>query len=220
MTTLGALVVFSGLSLNMILQFGLGINAILGEETADKKGGGDFPLPKWGILFLSTLILWFFFSYILSSPAFGFLESFLLFPASLAVSLGLELLFSYVFHSPKTPRAFSWDFRSLFLELKIFISAKIRPEFCLFPYNGLVLAALFLTLRLALSFLEALALSLGFFLGCFLTGLILREIRKRSSLEAVPRVLRGSPLTLISMGLLSLIFSSISAILLRVLGVF
>jgi electron transport complex protein RnfA len=220
MSTLGALAVFSGLSLNLILQFGLGINAVTGEGAAEGKGDGDFSLPKWGMLFLSTLILWFVFSYIFISPAFGFLESFLLFPASVAVTLSLGSFLPYVFRSGRLFKFFPPDFRKLFLELKNFNLAKAGHEKFLSLYNGLVLAALFLTLRLALSFLEALVLILGFFLGCIAAALILREIRKRSSLEAVPRILRGSPLTLISMGLLSLIFSSVSAILLRVLGVF
>jgi electron transport complex protein RnfA len=219
MSTLGALAVFSGLSLNMILQFGLGISAITGGDTAARKGSNEVPLSQWGILFLSVLILWCFFSYIVIPSAFGFLESFLLFPAAAAVSQGLCWLFSYIFRPGKTTGAFPPGFQKLFLELKR-VFPKTRPEHFLSPYNGLVLAALFLTQRLALSFLEALVLFLGFFLGCLGAAFILREIQMRSSHEAVPRILRGSPLTLLSMGLLSLIFSSVSAILLRVLGVF
>jgi electron transport complex protein RnfA len=84
----------------------------------------------------------------------------------------------------------------------------------------LAVASLFLSLRLAVSLEDALVLSLGFSLGALAAALILREISKRSSLEAVPGTFRGAPLALISMGLLSLIFSSVSAIFLRALGVF
>ncbi|AEF83538.1 hypothetical protein TREPR_1750 [Treponema primitia ZAS-2] len=209
MIALGALAIFSGLSLNLMLQTGLGLSDII----ADRNDGKTFSPRQWIILFLTVLILWLFFTFILSAPAFGFLESFLLFPAVAAALTGLELLFDYLF----SPGGRRWKQKKSggaggFPDLKFFSS--------LSSGNGLALGALLLTLRLALSFVEAVVLDLGFTLGCLVSVLILREIRKRSSLEAVPRVLRGSPLILISMGLLSLIFSSISAIFLRVLGVF
>jgi electron transport complex protein RnfA len=98
------------------------------------------------------------------------------------------------------------------------------PESNLFSplsgYNGLVLGSLMLTLRLALSPAEALVLSLGFTLGALFAVLILNEIRRRAFPETLPPALRGTPLILISMGLLSLIFSSAAAIFLSALGVF
>jgi electron transport complex protein RnfA len=84
-------------------------------------------------------------------------------------------------------------------------------------YDGLAAAALFVTLNLAESFFDAALLALGFALGILASLLILAEIRRRASMEEVPRFLRGSPLVLVSMGLLSLIFSSAAAILFRVL---
>jgi Na+-translocating ferredoxin:NAD+ oxidoreductase RnfA subunit len=86
-------------------------------------------------------------------------------------------------------------------------------------YHGLAIIALSLTLRLASSFLGAAVLSLGFSLGAFLSVLILNSIYKRASIERIPPVLQGMPLFLIAAGLLSLIFSSLAAILLRILGV-
>jgi electron transport complex protein RnfA len=86
-------------------------------------------------------------------------------------------------------------------------------------YNGLVIAALLMTLRLASTFMEAMVLALGFSLGGLFSIGILKAIHKRSSLETVPAILRGIPLMLISMGLLSLIYASAAVILLRVLGI-
>jgi electron transport complex protein RnfA len=85
-------------------------------------------------------------------------------------------------------------------------------------YNGLVLMALILTIHIAVSFIEAVIVCVGFSAGILFSILILIEIRKRSSTEAVPSFLRGKPLVLISMGFLSLIFTSAAAILLNVLG--
>jgi electron transport complex protein RnfA len=195
MTALVALAVFSGLSLNLILQFGLGIRNIGPEQPLFSP----FTLFQWLILFLSVFILWFFFFYVVSPLGLGILEPFLLFPLSSLVCMGLEMVFSHAFPHKKP-------------EIKLF-----NP---LSGYNGLVLGALMLTLRLALSPAEALVLSLGFALGALFAVLILNEIRKRSFLEILPASLRGTPLIFISMGLLSLIFSSVAAIFLSVLGVF
>jgi electron transport complex protein RnfA len=195
MTALVSLAVFSGLSLNLILQFGLGIR----DTGTERPVFNPFSLFHWIILVLSVWILWFFFTYILSPLGLGILEPFLLFPLSSLVCLCLEMVFSRIFPYKKK-------------ELNFF-----SP---LSGYNGLVLSALMLTLRLALSPVEALVLSLGFALGVLFAVLILNEIRRRSFLETLPPSLRGTPLMLISMGLLSLIFSSAAAIFLSALGVF
>jgi electron transport complex protein RnfA len=195
MTTLVSLAVFSGLSLNLILQFGLGIRSIGMERPLLSSRS---PI-QWFILFVSVFILWFLFTYILTPLGLGILESFLLFPLSSLACMGLETVFSHIFPH-QNPDA------------KLF-----NP---LSGYNGLVLGSLMLTLRLALSPAEALVLSLGFSLGSFFAVLILNEIRRRSFLETLPSFLRGTPLIIISTGLLSLIFSSAAAIFLSALGVF
>ncbi|GHV80138.1 hypothetical protein AGMMS49944_19290 [Spirochaetia bacterium] len=208
--SLGALAVFSGLSLNLLLQFGLGIGGImeLVDRDTREKQWVSHSSPYWLILFISPFALWLFFTYVLPAPAFGFLESFLFFPAAMLVSAVLELVFSQI-------KGGSFNLRKLALGIGADSGGLFR-----YSGNGMALASLFLTLRLAASVAEALVLSLGFSLGCLGAALILREINRRSSLESVPRSIRGAPLTLISMGLLSLIFSSVSTILLRVLEVF
>ncbi|MDR1596480.1 MAG: hypothetical protein LBR99_02125 [Treponema sp.] len=223
MTILGILAVFSGLTLNLVLQFGLGISKIIDPKgLKPEREWEKFSALFWAILFVSVLILWVFFTYLLSSPAFGFLESFLLFPAAVLVSVAVELVFVYFFPDGKFALHKSGKTkRGRFNPWKLAESTGLsHVEIPLSSYSGLVLASLFLTLRLAASPVEALVLSLGFSLGCLAATLILREISRRSSLEAVPEAFRGPPLMLISMGLLSLIFSSVSAILFRVLGVF
>jgi electron transport complex protein RnfA len=215
MTTLAALAVFSGLSLNLLLQFGLGIGGIIEpEKHAAACGEGTRPASfRWLILFVSTFVLWLFFTYALTPPAFGFLESFLLFPAAMLVSAALEVAFAHFGAAKRLPR----KERGRFNPWKLAESGGAGIS-C--AADGLAPASLFLTLRLAASPVDALVLSLGFSLGCLAAALILREINRRSSLEAVPGTFRGAPLTLISMGLLSLIFSSVSSLFLRVLGVF
>jgi electron transport complex protein RnfA len=84
-------------------------------------------------------------------------------------------------------------------------------------YDGLGAAALFITMNAASRFVEAAVLSAGFSLGLLLSLLILREIRRRSRMEAVPRFLRGSPLVLVSMGLLSLVSGALAVIFFRTL---
>jgi electron transport complex protein RnfA len=208
MTALGILAICAGLSLNLLLQFGLGISGIIPDEKekaayAFWKTQSYFSL----VLCLAVFILWLFFTYILTPLALGFLESLLLFPLSAAACIALELLFAR-------------GLKALGLSGKRKGSSVAAPFLTpISAYNGLVLAALLITLRLASSPLEALVLALGLSLGRLITVLILREIHKRSCLETVPRTIRGYPLLLISMGLLSLIFSSAAVIFFRVLAV-
>jgi electron transport complex protein RnfA len=156
------------------------------------QDGRPLPFAQTGLLVPAVLVLWVFFSYL---PALGFFAYLLLFPLSALVYAGLEQLFFRLAAKRKPP----------------------RPQPCCFC-DGLTAAALFLTLHLASGFIEAAVLALGFALGLLLSLLILAEIRRRSRMEAVPRFLRGSPLALISMGLLSLIFSSTALMFYRALG--
>jgi electron transport complex protein RnfA len=120
----------------------------------------------------------------------------------------------------------------LFYPLSLFSSIGLETAlFKLFPrlgenpgvyrigsgYNGFSLTALFLTMRLAVTFTEALLFSLAFSGGAFIAYLIIKEIQKRSFWEAIPRSLRGSPILLVSMGLLSLIFYASALLVLKVL---
>jgi electron transport complex protein RnfA len=79
---------------------------------------------------------------------------------------------------------------------------------------------LLITSALADSFAAALVLVLFFTAGNLAAALVLNEIRRRSSLEWVPRYVRGSPLSLISMGLLALVSGAAAGICFRILEVF
>lgn len=203
MSALVSLGIFSAISLNLILRLGLGIGNMVqrADKPADKPA--EKPLGsagcQWGVLFLSVLLLWLFFSYIISPLSLGFFEYLLPFPLSVLVCGGLERILRRLF--PRLPLG----------------EGQFSPAS---GYDGLILAALILTLRLAGSFIEAVVIALGFALGLGVVFFVLRGICLRSSTENAPRLLRGMPLTLISMGFLVIIFSSAAAILFHVLGVF
>jgi electron transport complex protein RnfA len=195
MSTLAALAVFSGLSLNLTIQLGMGISDARSELVRPVK----FTLVEWGVLFLSVLVLWCLFSFVFTPLALGFFEYFLLFPLAAGTGKVLKALILRLF-----PDDFS--------DSQLFSTVS--------AYNGLVVAALVITLRLAASFSQAAAMALGFSLGALLALSILKAVYNRSSMENVPRILRGIPLMFISMGLLALIFSSLSVIFLRLLGIY
>lgn len=189
-----SLLFFAALSLNLITHFGIGI-----EELRMRERTPVIHLYyPWIVLFVSTVMLWILLARVLvvSGGIFGFV---LISPLAILGCMGLEKLF-FDFFSKK-------------------LNAGENPG--LFaagsPYNGLSAAALFLTLRFALSFADALSLAFSFSVGGLLAFLVIKEIQKRSFLEAIPRGLRGTPVLLISMGLLSLIFSAASVILLKIL---
>ncbi|MDR1956395.1 MAG: hypothetical protein LBQ30_06025 [Treponema sp.] len=192
---MGALLIFSGFSLNLILHFALGLRAIAeGQERSPQV-----PLFQSGVLFIAVLLLWLAASYGLGFLAFGFLEYALLFPLSVLVCMGLEALCARLFPSG------AWQY-------KLFTAAS--------AYDGLVLTALILTLHIARTFLDALILSAGFSLGTLLCIVLLNAIRKRSFLELVPPFMQGRPLMLISLGLLSVLFTALGLILFTTLGIY
>jgi electron transport complex protein RnfA len=178
-----ALVFFSGLSLNLLLCFSLGLRELVSRE---RTPAFHFYYP-WLLLFIVTLILWVLLERILVPLFGGVMRHFLLYPLAVLGGLGAETLLFTVFPGlGENPRVF-----------------KIGSG-----YNGLSLGALFLTDSLALSFFDALLLSFAFSGGGLLAFLITKEIQKRSFLEVLPYRLRGRPLLLIALGLLSLIFSA------------
>jgi len=203
-----ALAVFSGLSMNLMLQFGLGLRELAMAEKIARAGNAGFAETaekKWflaglGILFVEVLILWILFSFFRSVLPLGLLEYFLLFPVSVLVFSALE-----------------------FLSHRLALRKNARQEIVFVfgnTYTGGALAgaALFVTLNVAANLADALMLSLGFTCGIALAIGIVGEIRRRSEMEAVPRFLRGGPLALLAMGLLSLIFSSAALMFFEVLG--
>ncbi|GHV63489.1 hypothetical protein AGMMS49587_13690 [Spirochaetia bacterium] len=205
---LAALGVFSSLSLNLALQFGLGMRGI----SAGRKKNNPAPFLEAGVIFLSVLILWLFFTYILAPLQSGFFMFFLLFPLSALACSASEWFLIWLTRrhaAPEPAGSVPADGAEAIRRGSPPIEEKRTPRLFqgISAYNGLVPLALLLTLSVGVTFTEAAVLSLGFALGILLTALILREIRRRSGLEAVPALLRGDPVTLISMGLLSLIFT-------------
>ncbi|MDR0723520.1 MAG: hypothetical protein LBF75_12165 [Treponema sp.] len=189
------LLVFSGFALNLVLHGALGIGSIVeGEEQSH-----PIPLFQLGILFVSVFLLWVLGSYGLVFLGFGFLEYALLFPLSALVCMGLERLCARLFPS-------------LVPEYKVFNPAT--------AYDGLALGSLMMGLHIARTIMEAFILSLGFSLGTLLSLVLLKEIRKRSSLELVPAFMQGRPLMLISLGLLSVLFTALGLIFFNVLALF
>jgi len=201
-TSIGSLVmlaVFSGLSMNLILQFGLALKRVAFETTV----GRERLLAGMGILFASIMLLWLIFSFARSVIFLGFLEYMLIFPAS-------SLVFS-VFEYLTDHFILKEDWEGAGRKDAFFLNNALSG-------GALIGAALFITLNVANGFLEAMVLSLGFSSSTALVFVIVGEIRRRSGMEAVPRWLRGGPLALIAMGLLSLIFSSGALMLFGVLG--
>jgi electron transport complex protein RnfA len=191
--TLISLAVFAGLSLNLMVQCTLGVSGAADPA----KDGKRLPLPLFQLagLFVSVFILW-----VLSNSVFrplsrGFLDYFLFFPLCALACLGLEALWKLAFPKNEGVRVF-----------------RARTA-----YDGMAPISLIMTVNLALNAADALVLSFSFALGCLLSLIILGEIRRRSALEWVPRHIRGTPLALISLGLLSIIFASGAWICLRIL---
>jgi len=185
------MVIFSAFSMNLVLQCGLGIKGVAEAEIPGRR----LTLIKLGIIFVSVILLWVLFSVIISSVISGIYIYVLIFPVGYIVYDGLEfLLFRYV------------------------IKRDTKSENSVSFPGGITAAAVFICVNIANSFVEAAALSFGFTSGTFLVFLILCEIRRRADLEAVPRFLRGKPLVLISMGMLSLVFSTASLLLFRMIG--
>lgn len=188
---LALFMVFASLSMNLILQCGFCMRGIIISQGA----GGRPPFVRLGIMFLTVLSLWIVFSCVIFPLPLGFFAYILIFPLSSLAHFSLEYL-AYRFVVKKAPEH----------------DGPINYS------DGLSAAALFITLSVAGGFVEALTLSFGFALGALLAFVLLGEIRRRSLMEGTPPVLRGAPLALISMGLLSLVFSSAALICFRAIG--
>jgi len=187
-----ALCFFAALSLNLVFNFALGAREILRQKQISVL---HFSYP-WIIVFVSAVFLWIFFARILMLSA-GVFEFLLLLPFSAAAGVALEKLFFYL----------AAQHKDLGANPKLFGTGS--------AYSELTAAAALLTLRFALSFADALLLSLTFAAGGFIAFLIIKEISKRSAIETIPYGLRGIPVFLVSMGILSLVFSAVSVLLLK-----
>jgi electron transport complex protein RnfA len=186
------LIIFSALTMNLTLQCGLGIKGVAESKNCDKVS----TVIKLSVIFISVILLWFVFSRLLFSIISGIYIYVLLFPVSYIVYEGLEFL---VFHY-------------------ILKNSSREEYFISFP-GGITAVAVFICINIANSFLQAAVLSFGFTAGIILVFLIVREIRKRADIEAVPRFLQGKPLVLVTMGMLSLIFSAATLLILRMLDI-
>jgi electron transport complex protein RnfA len=206
------LAVFSGLSMNLILQFGLGLSKIAlveNPESADKINDTGSIHQTW-MLFVTVLFLWLLFSFFRSVIPMGFIEYVLLFPSAYLLFSVLETAVEYFILKKSTGQGGG-------LPPEKGPSADSIHEDGM-TNGALAAAALFITLNMAGNFLEAAVLALFFSAGIALAVLIMNQIRLRSEMEAVPQFLRGSPLILVAMGLLSLVFSLAALMLYRILG--
>ena len=196
--SLMALVVFSGLSANLILQCGL----CLKEIVLEKKPGKKEQFKSLGIIYISIIALWLFFSFIRTVLPLGLFEYMLLFPTSCLFISTLDYLYRRYIKREANGRTNGRD------------DGRGKQ---VFREAGLAAAVVFIMLNVAGHIIEAAVVSLGFTLGIIVAFLIIGEVRRRSAIEAVPRFLRGRPLALIIMGLLSLVFSSVAMMFYRVL---
>jgi len=185
------LFIYSAFTINLVLQCALGIKGI-----TESKSHFIIPsLIKLGLIFLSVILLWLFFSRVFYSILPGFLLYILIFPVSSITYSGLEyIVFRYI------------------------IKKDAKHESVIDFPGGITAAAVFICVNIARNFFETAVLSFGFSFGIFLVNIIICEIRSRAALEAVPAFLRGKPLLLITMGLLSLVFSTASILLFRMIG--
>ena len=212
------LAVFSGLSMNLILRFGIGLHRIALEEDPGQSGeNSGLAFLVWpGIYFISVMFLWLFFTILQSVLFLGFLEYILIFPVSSLFFTVMEYLVR------RLVLKIDWRGQVVsgnFIINDYFFIGSLMTGAVQSSFNGAIVgAALFITLGLAGGFAQAAMLSFGFSAGASLAVLILGEIRRRSAMEAVPRCLRGGPLVLVTMGLLSLVFTSLAMVFYAVLG--
>jgi len=185
------LFIYSTFTINLVLQCGLGIKGVV-----ESKGSMDLTtLIRASIIFFSIILLWFFFSRVLYSIIPGVFIYIILFPLSAVCYSGFE-----------------------YLIFKVLLKKDIKEGSIINFPAGITAAAVFICINLANSFIEVVILSFGLTAGIFLINVIIREIRYRAALEAVPVFLRGKPLILIAMGLLSLIFTTGSLLLFRMIN--
>jgi electron transport complex protein RnfA len=220
------LAVFSGLSMNLILRFGIGLQRIALEDDGrvaplrdSEKNPKHVFFIRPGVLFISVMLLWLFFSGVQSVLFLGFLEYILIFPVCSLFLVFIEYLARRLVL--KTNWRGEIVSRNRIISEYLFIDGSLADADQASlngMFSGMVGAALFVILGLAGSFTQAAMLSFGFSAGASLAVLIVGEIRRRSAMEAVPDCLKGGPLVLVAMGLLSLVIISAAAVFYSVLG--
>jgi electron transport complex protein RnfA len=185
------LFIYSGFTINIVLQCAIGIKGV-----AESRKAIDLEsIIKTVIIFFTVNLMWFFFSMVIYPLIPGISVYILLFPVSALVYSYLEyIIFRYLLKKEA--------------ENESIIS---------FP-GGFTAAAVFICINISNNITETLLLSFGFTSGIFLVNFIIMEIRRRAALEAIPEFLRGKPLVLIAMGLLSLIFTTASLLIFRMIS--
>ncbi|MDR2923741.1 MAG: hypothetical protein LBU85_10445 [Treponema sp.] len=232
------LAIFSGMSMNLILRFGIGLQRVSPDE--DSRGLGKNAkwvfLARMGVCFASIILLWLFFSLLQSVLFLGFFEYILVFPLSSLFFTAAEYLAGRLVL--KTNWKGELVSRNRFISDYFLTGSPVKgsdqssldraavgaPVGGGVPVNGVAVggapvgAALFIILGLAGGLAQAAMFSFGFSAGAALAVLIVGEIRRRSAMEAVPRCLRNGPLVLVAAGLLSLVFTCAAAVFYAVLG--
>jgi len=185
------LFIYSGFTINIILQCAIGIKGV-----AESKKAIDLEsIIKNLIIFITIILMWFVFSRFLYPVIPGIFIYILLFPVSALVYSYFEyIIFRYLYK--KEPE---------------------NDSIISFP-GGFTAAAVFICMNISNNIIETIVLSFGFTSGIFIVNFIITEIRRRAALEAIPLFLRGKPLVLIAMGLLSLIFTTASLIFFRMIN--
>jgi electron transport complex protein RnfA len=184
------LVILGGFFLNLPLQMGLGAHEIFFSRNDSLLDA----LFESILLFFTLLFEWALFTFVFSPLTLGFFKYFLILPLGAVVPSCLRLAAARTL-----PSRFA-----------------LRNSVYSFPYmSGANVAALLVMLGLATTGTEALVLAAGFSSGVFISMTILRAIRFRIDRERINPLIRGTPLLLIAMGLLSLAVMSVAIIYLK-----
>ena len=217
------LAIFSAMSMNLIFRFGIGLQRIAsGGDSRPSERNSKWVFFIWpGIYFISVMLLWLFFSLLQSVLFLGFVEYILIFPVSAFFFTVVEYLVNRLIKF-LGGEAVAIDCFYLTGE-GVGALDSAPPEnapvnVCALINGAMVGVALFIILGLAGGIAEAAMLSFGFSAGAALAVLVIGEVRRRSLMEAVPLCLKGGPLVLVTMGLLSLVFTSVAMIFYTVLG--
>ncbi|MDR2602407.1 MAG: hypothetical protein LBC53_08170 [Spirochaetaceae bacterium] len=206
MTGFAALVFFSGFSLNLMLQMGVGLRDFYFEWEGWKRSY----LLREICMFITVLIIWHFAVYALFPLSFGFFVYFLLFPLSfLLYSVFGSLVRAFFKRGPREDEAVEKDAVNVPYagENAYFLRAVSDSIF--------IFTASVFTIQFASNSLEAVFAAAGFFSGVPFAVLILKAVRNRTAKEKIPLSMRGLPIMLVSAGLLSLIFTAVTEILLK-----
>ena len=189
LASLALLGIFSSLSINLVTQFGLGMAIVVQPQKY------KMPFIKTALAFVTMLLLWLVFSKILPYYSIGLLGYVLCFPIAALIYSGFKKIIFSIIRKEKDGN----DESNM-------------------TNDALLAASLFIMLNISGNFIEAVSVSLGIAIGFLLAIFIIREIQYRSEMEAVPQFLRGSPLIIISMGLLSLIFGAAALLFFKAIG--